>query len=86
VAKYDPLSQHLMQQAGQEILMTFAEVEAVIGATLPPSAKAYPEWWANESNPRTTHVQARSWLDAGFRTTVNLSCGMVTFRKATSSR
>ena len=86
MAKYDPLSRHLMQQAGHEVLMTFAEVEAVIGATLPRSAKAYPEWWANESDPRTAHVQVRSWLDAGFRTTVNLSREMVKFTKATSSR
>jgi hypothetical protein len=84
--KYDPLGRHLQSQKHREVLMTFGEIEKIIGATLPVSAKTYPEWWANEANPRTTHLQARAWLDAGFKATVNLSREVVTFGKVVSGR
>ncbi len=46
--------------------MSFGDIERVLGALLPNSA-ARPEWWANETDPRTTHVQCRAWLDAGYK-------------------
>ena len=43
---------------------TFSQMERLIGVSLPPSAFCYREWWAND----TTHVQARAWMDDGWRT------------------
>ena len=45
--------------------MTFAEIEEVLGSTLPPWAYEYQAWWANDKS----HSQARAWLGAGWKTT-----------------
>jgi len=53
-----------------------------IGVELPPSARRYPEWWANEADPKTRHRQCRAWLGAGWEVEeVNLSAEFVVFRK-----
>jgi hypothetical protein len=59
--------------------MKFEEVEAVIGAPLPPAAARYPAWWSN--NPQN-NVMTRVWLDAGYRTErVDLAGRKLVFRR-----
>src|SRR5579875_1352586 len=48
-----------------EIELAFEEVERIIGTSLPDSA-ARPQWWANETNPDSSHVQCRAWRTAGY--------------------
>jgi len=62
VAKYDPLGEFLARQPGERIPMSFAEIEKLIGAKLPPS-KQYPAWWSN--NP-WNNVMTKVWRRAGF--------------------
>jgi hypothetical protein len=58
--------------------MSFDELDELIPGGLPPSAYNHQAWWSNEGVG--SHVQARSWLDAGFRTEgVSLSSRRVTF-------
>ncbi|SJM62665.1 hypothetical protein FM111_09030 [Brevundimonas diminuta 3F5N] len=45
--------------------MTFRDLELVLRAMLPRSAER-PQWWANENNETTRHVQSRAWLSAGY--------------------
>ncbi len=45
--------------------MSFAEIEQVLGAKLPPAAHAHRAWWSN--NP-SNNVMTRSWLAAGYAT------------------
>ena len=64
MSKYAPLAAHLKESECDSVAMSFEEVEAVIGAPLPPSA--YDEslpWWSNDK----THIQASSWMNAGWR-------------------
>ena len=65
MAKYDPLSAFLQLQREDESVMTFDEIELVLGSTLPASAKL-PQWWANEGS-QSAHVQRAAWRDAGFQ-------------------
>ena len=60
--KYDPLTRYLADLAADEVTLTFAEIEAIIGAPLPPSART-SNWWENT----TEHVQAGAWVLAGWR-------------------
>jgi hypothetical protein len=69
VAKYDPLGKHLRRMNSADVLMSFDDVERVIGAMLPKSA-ALAAWWGNETSPDTRHVQCRAWLDAGYEATL----------------
>ena len=60
--KYYPLHEYLRPLSqGEPITLSFDRIEAIIGASLPPSARASRAWWANSATP-----QGRSWLDAGW--------------------
>jgi hypothetical protein len=64
MSKYEPLTQFLGGRKTEEVPMTFAEIEQVLGAKLPES-KQYPAWWSN--NP-SNNVMTKAWLAAGYRT------------------
>ena len=64
MGKYEPLTVFLAQAAGNEVPMTFADIERVTGHTLPAS-KQYPAWWSN--NP-SNNVMTKAWLAAGYQT------------------
>ncbi len=63
MSKYAPLTDFLAEQRTREVPMTFAEIEALIGTTLPAS-KTRREWWSNNA---ANNVMTRAWLAAGFR-------------------
>ena len=61
--------------------MSFEQVAEVVPGGLPASAYQHQAWWANEESGSHTH--ARSWLDAGFRTTsLSLTDRRVIFARA----
>ena len=66
-AKYEPLETYLLNIPAiiNEVLLTFRQIEDVIGASLPSSARTYPAWWSNEGGD-TRHSQAKAWGTAGF--------------------
>jgi hypothetical protein len=75
--KYHPLFEHLLFSGQGHLSMTFAEIEAVIDAPLPPSARRREEWW---SNSPSGHSQARAWMRASYRTSnVDLAAEKVEF-------
>jgi hypothetical protein len=59
--KYSPLLQFLQRQTANQIIMTYDEVEAILGFQLPNSAYTYTMWW----NPKG-HAHCQAWLQAGF--------------------
>lgn len=67
MAKYDPLKTYLSALKGTSCALTFDAIEAIIDAPLTQSATEYREWWSNETPSPTSHVQALSWMDAGWR-------------------
>jgi hypothetical protein len=64
MGKYEPLKEFLLTQAMNEVQMTFAQIERVIDAKLPPKAQYHRAWW---SNSPSNNVMTKAWLDAGFR-------------------
>lgn len=66
MAKYDPLFDHLSRRRELLLRMSFADIERIIGDSLPASARRHRAWWVNERDG--THAHARSWLDAGTET------------------
>jgi hypothetical protein len=64
MSKYESLGQFLKSQGGQLIPMTFADIERVIDAELPPSAHKHRPWWSNNAH---NSALTRVWLDAGFK-------------------
>lgn len=80
MAKYDPLCRYLRRQRPAEFELSFAEMERVIGAMLPGSA-ARPQWWANVTDPDTTHVQRKAWGDAGYEAFLVVGKDRVRFKR-----
>jgi len=64
MSKYEPLGTYLKSKGAELVPMTFAEIERVIGESLPHS-KTHRAWWSN--NP-TNNVMTKVWLAAGYRT------------------
>ena len=60
--KYYPLYEYLRPLGQDEpITLAFDQIEAIIGASLPSSARASRAWWANSATS-----QGQAWLDAGW--------------------
>ena len=77
--RYQPLTAHLRGQRRDEVRMTFADIERIIGGTLPASASDYRAWWSN--NPSNNEM-TRAWLEAGFRSEqVDMDGRKVVFRR-----
>ena len=77
---YDPLRDYLMGCEGDEVTLSFARIEEILGRALPASARKYGAWWANEGDcPSTQHSHARSWYAAGYRVRVDLAGGRALF-------
>lgn len=77
--KYRPLFDHLRRSGQEEVTLTFAKIEAVLGSNLPDSARSSRGWWSNRSGGG---LQAQAWMQAGYHV-VELDLGQerVTFRK-----
>jgi len=80
MSKYQPLLQYLVKSDKGLITLSFAQIEEILGAPLPPSAHRYPAWWGNEAS--RTRTQSNAWMDAGYQTEdLNLNARTVSFRK-----
>jgi hypothetical protein len=80
MSKYGPLETFLRDRAVAELDMTFADIEAVLGAKLPRSAWGR-QWWANEASQVSTHVQCRAWQSAGYSARPRIAEGAVRFSR-----
>jgi len=66
--KYHRLEEYLSNSKKQIEVLTYDEIERILGFKLPPSAYKHRPWWANGG-----HNQANSWLNAGWKVaSVNL--------------
>lgn len=63
--KYEPLQNHLERRNGRPEMLSFEDIEAIIGAGLPRSATKHRAFWANDNEGYHSH--ARSWMGAGYR-------------------
>jgi hypothetical protein len=61
--KYVPLTAYLAARPVDEVTLTLAEVEQIIGAPLPVSARQRNYW----TNSRQGLFRVRPWLAAGWR-------------------
>jgi hypothetical protein len=63
--QYEPLQRYLQRQERDEISLSYADIENILGRKLPPSVEGpyWRQWWANTE----THSQGQAWLRAGWR-------------------
>ena len=61
--KYDPLTRYLAGLTADEVTLTFAEIEQLVGTPLPRTAWG-PAFW---SNSREGVFRVRPWVRVGWR-------------------
>jgi hypothetical protein len=82
MSKYTPLGSYLRQQRFDQIAMSFAEIERIIGCKLPEKSQHHRAWWSNNSS---NNVMTKIWMDAGFRTEqVDVEAKRLVFRRVDS--
>lgn len=68
MAKYDPLYRYLknLSLTTKQIILTFGQIEEIIGESMEPSARKYLRSWDNTGGAGV--VRQNSWLNAGWKT------------------
>ncbi len=78
-ADFQPLFAYLKNRFADTVVLTFAQIEDLLGHPLPPPARAEQTWWANADTSGRSSTQARSWLRADRIATANLPARIVSF-------
>lgn len=65
MATYDRLRAYLTGQKLSEIMLTFREIELILGGYPLPRSAERPQWWAN-TRASGSHVQREVWRAAGY--------------------
>jgi hypothetical protein len=81
--KYLSLYKYLENRYANTVVLTFAEIEDLLGFTLPELARLRQEWWSNE-DPGTAVMPAYSdsWILASRTARPNLAAKTVVFERA----
>ena len=82
---YHALRDYLMRQRQDEFVLSFEQIEEIIGAALPRAAKR-ASWWDSLRSPDIQMPQREACLAAGFVATRMPDGQSVRFRKQKSGR
>ena len=72
--KYEPLHKYLRDRYADRVVLSFTQIEDLIGFPLPRHARDQPEWWND----------AADWTLAGRTAAVNIPARHVTFDRDTT--
>ena len=78
-AEYRPLHKYLETRYADAVILTFAQVEDLLGAVLPAAALVDSNWWAGPDPNEAPSRQACAWIRAHRVAAVNLAARTVTF-------
>jgi hypothetical protein len=81
-AEYRLLHKYLDERFANIVVLTFAEIEDLLGFTLPAVARLQAGWWADEDEDNTPSPQARSWTETSRSARPNLLAQTVAFERA----
>ena len=76
--EYRALYTYLEHRYASIVVLTFEQIESLLGYALPGPAKSEPGWWTNIVDAQH-HCTA--WTGAGRIATPNLAAGIITFER-----
>jgi hypothetical protein len=79
-AEYRSLHAYLEHRYASIVVLTFEQMEALLGFTLPAPASIEREWWTGEGGRASRHSEA--WVGAGRTAAPNLAARTVTFERS----
>ena len=81
-AEYRSLHRYLDGRYANTVVLTFAEIEDLLGFALPATARIQQEWWANLDADSPPSDQSRSWTQANRTAKASLLTQTVSFERA----
>ena len=79
--EYELLYKYLRDRYANRIVLTFAEIEDLLGFSLPDLARLQFAWWDGGDFAAVPSNQSLAWMLAGRTATVNLSAQSVVFER-----
>jgi hypothetical protein len=80
--QYLLLYEYLENRYANTVVLTFAQIEDLLGFTLPERARLEQEWWTNAETGAAASNHRDSWILASRTATPNLSAKIVVFDRA----
>ncbi len=79
-APYGPLNAYLARRHASYVVLTFEQMESLLGFSLPAVARTEIEWWTSQADHDDGHT--KMWTGAGRTATPNLLARNVAFTRA----
>ena len=76
--EYQALYTYLEHRYASVVVLTFEQIEALLGFALPTPARTEREWWTDIVD---TQRHCAAWTGAGRTAAPNLAAGIVTFER-----
>jgi hypothetical protein len=84
VGEYRSLYRYLDNRFADTVVLTFAQIEDLLGFTLPDLARLRPDWWSTPEAGAVPSSQSRSWVEARRKATPNLRAQNVMFERVSN--
>lgn len=79
--EYRPLQKYLNERFSDAVVLTFGEIEDLLGATLPLEAGQRATWWTVAIEDGVQSPQSHAWMDAHRNALPNLVARKVRFER-----
>ena len=79
--EYLALHVYLRDRFADSIVLTFSQVEDLLGFALPPAARADAEWWREPHDGVARTTQAEAWQLASRSAVVNMAASCILFER-----
>ena len=76
--EYRALYTYLERRYASVVVLTFEQIEALLGCALPAPARTEREWWTDIVDPQR---QCAAWIEAGRTAAPNLAAEIITFER-----
>ena len=81
--EYRLLYVYLRDRFSDRLVLTFGQIEDLLGFALPAPARVQRDWWGNSDLGADGSRQSDAWTLAGRTASVNLGAQCVTFERET---
>ena len=79
--EYRPLEKYLRDRYADTVVLTFREIDDVLGASLPESAHRLLAWWTDPDANGAPSEQSLAWTQAGRTALPNFPARTVRFER-----
>ena len=76
--EYRPLEKYLRDRYAECVVLTFGEIEDLLGSALPAAARLHTTWWTDAAESDATSL-SHAWIKANRSALPNMRAGNVRF-------